>query len=235
MGLTPDSSTVVFEGNTNGEHKPRLYSVPISGGEIKIFADFSIYDFEITRDSSRVVFISRGHLYSAPIRSDDAVLLSGQGEYADFSPIEFLPSRDNARVVFLGRNHAGTARLFSIPIDGGEIIPLSHDTHADRELEIDDFSISNDSTTVVFLGDTEIDLINRVYSVPIEGGDITALSQNTTDDDILQVSNFTITETNRVLYLANRKIGATNMNLILYSVPIGGGEATPLSPNGDEM
>lgn len=85
--------------------------------------------------------------------------------------------------------------------------------------------ISPDNSTVVFIADAEIDVVNELYSVPIGGGTVTPLTEPFAADS--GVGSFEIRpDSSMVVYEADPDTAGMTE---LFIVPIGGGTATKLN------
>lgn len=241
--ITPNSSNVVFYGALEVQNVIRLYSAPITGGTVTTLWDnpsanegFAIFsDMAVADDSQYVVFsgdidvenVTR--LYSVPVSGGDVVTLSpNMGEDTSLAIDEFAISPDGSRVVFLGDLEVdGVVRLYSVPIAGGDIVTLSQNLSSDTTLSVSEFQISDDSSRVVFVGDTELDDEFNIYSVPIDGGEIITLAENVGTESILSETPFMISQnSSSVVYMGDRSVEGV---IRLYSVPTIGGEVTLLS------
>lgn len=98
--------------------------------------------------------------------------------------------------------------------------------------DVQDFLISQDSSTVVFRGDMDTDGIFELYSVPIGGGSVTKLNQTFVSGGTingLPVPLYDISpDSSMVVFGADAVVSGRKE---LYSVPIGGGSVVKLSPN----
>lgn len=241
--ITPDGSNVVFYGALEVQNVTRLYSAPITGGTVTTLWDnpsanagFTIlFDMVVADDSQHVVFsgdidvenVTR--LYSVPVSGGDVVTLSpNMGGDTSLAVDEFAISPDGLRVVFLGDPEVdGVVRLYSVPIMGGDIVTLSQNLSSDATLSVSEFQISDDSSRVVFVGDTELDDEFNIYSVPIDGGEIITLAENVGTESILSETPFMISQnSSSVVYMGDRSVEGV---IRLYSVPTIGGEVTLLS------
>jgi len=221
--ISPDSKYVVYQYDPDpgGPFTDGLYSIPIGGGQkVKFKAEaytdknysyiHSVFDYEISADSSRVVYIS-GHqnvflpeLYSEPITGGKAVKLNSQlvegGEV-----LNFIVSPDNSRVIYRADQETdGAYELYSVPLKDGNPISISSDglyIRCIRSLKC--YSISANSKRVVYLGDKAGNNLYELYSVPITGGSSTKLNRPLVEGG--KVLNFIITpDSSRVVYQADQ-------------------------------
>jgi len=203
--ISPDGTRVVYEANLVSAPGKRLHSVPIHGGASVAISAGINSEFEITSDSSRVVFEHVG-LDSAPIDGSAApVDLSG----ALTSIGDFATTPDGSRVVFLATT-SGTTRLYSNSILGGAPIDLSGTLVAGGDVE--EFAISVDGERVVFRSDRFVDERFLLFSVPIDGssgplvlnggmvaqGDVTAFALSPDGVNVVYMADQELDESERL-------------------------------------
>ena len=241
--ISSDSTRVVFRARqiataTNSPYD--LWSAPVSGGgpvTLLMAGSTTVNrpgverDFQITSDSSRVVFRNnsnlsptRVELYSVQIDgSSAATRLSAPPAFGSTHQVQdFALSPNGVRVVFRSDEaSAGLPQLYSVPTSGGAITALPGASVAGRQV-YPDYQVSSDSVRVVFKADREALNVHDLYSVPIAGGTPTPVSF--TSSSILAggvIRQFAITpDAARVVYVGNKSLFS---NYLLYSVPITGG------------
>lgn len=175
-----------------------LYSVPIAGpavagvkinhplrfevqicmpGEDK-YAD-DVVSFEISPDSSRVIYRAKRYLdcehvhelFSVPIAGpvDDVVQLSGtMVTGGDLS--EYEVSADSSRVVYQAdQDTDGVSELYSVPVGGPAGAGVKLNNPLVTGGDVSGFSISGDSSRVVYRADQETNGLYELYSAPISG------------------------------------------------------------------
>ena len=150
-----------------------------------------VYDFSISPDGRRVVYrdgqkVTSGliesqpyELYSVPIGGGtvtklNSPLIPGGAVY------EFSISPDSSRVVYKDSQLTGGPEpfdpyeLYSVPIGGGTVTKLNSPPIPGMQVKL--FSISPDSSRVVYRADQQTDGVYELYSVPINGGTVTELN-----------------------------------------------------------
>ncbi|NJM06055.1 hypothetical protein HC891_07420, partial [Candidatus Gracilibacteria bacterium] len=189
------------------------------GGEID--------EFVISADGSRVVYLAdqtTGDIFeiysvalpltddppAAPVKLNGPLTTDGEVE-------DFAISADGSTIVYLAdQNEDEKFELFSVPIAGGTVQPLSGLLVEDGDVE--DFVISPDGNTVVYRADREVDEEFNLYSVPIGGGVSQLLNDPTNGEDVLD--DYTVAQDNgRVVYRSEGFFFDAN----LYSAPLTGG------------
>ncbi|TWT33941.1 translocation protein TolB [Posidoniimonas corsicana] len=139
FALTPDGASFVFAPDNpvaakinRGEIRPKLYSIPSSGGtraEIPMPApahDFSITNqLTVTPDGQSVLFVGdylthgKNELFSVPIAGGTPTRVSDELPFAG-DVYAFAVSPDGASVAYAaGQNSSATTELFLTPIAGG--------------------------------------------------------------------------------------------------------------------
>jgi WD40 repeat protein len=169
LKISPDSRFVIYIGRD-----PALKSVPLSGGAPVTLWNKGLADFQINANSKFVVLkSSRGttydyyDLFAVPIAGSEAWQLSDT-EQASESVVYYDVSPDGRTVVFSTLEDDGQGRLYSVPIEGGELRDLATGLGGDVQYPID-FRITPDSSTVVFRAKTNSEGIS-LFSVPTIGG-----------------------------------------------------------------
>ncbi|MEQ9426339.1 MAG: FG-GAP-like repeat-containing protein [Cyclobacteriaceae bacterium] len=187
--ISPDGSTVVFAADKDTDEVVELYSVPITGGSqtklngIMASGGNVFNDFEIRADGARVIFradqdIDEDYeLYSVPIgggvpdKLNDALTTDGDVG-------QFLVSPDGNNVVYYADQDTDqTFELYSVSSDGGgSPTKLNATLVSGGNVSANDFQVSQDNSTVVYLADQETDGVNELFAVPIGGGTTTKLN-----------------------------------------------------------
>ncbi|MCS6909263.1 MAG: hypothetical protein NZM11_01650 [Anaerolineales bacterium] len=197
----------------------------------------NVLEFQISPDGQYVVYkadrLNDGsdEIYSVPITGGTPVRLNVDPE-PPFQVGLYAISPDSRWVVYIvppqsGQGFATPADLFRVPIAGGTSVKLNGPLVAGRGVW--SFTISPDSTRVVYRADQEADNVFELYSVPLDasappvklnktlvaGGDVSAVFRVTPDS-------------RRVIYIADQD---TNDVDELYSVPLGGPAADGIKLN----
>ena len=244
LDTSPDASRVVYTADQDTNGLVELYSVPSGGGPVTklngsvagggIPHNFTRSDpFQITADSSRVVYRARGNansnfdLFSVPLVGGAVTTLNiGDADVGSVAGIRLSP--DSSRAVFITFGDTGFDGLYSAPIAGGPVAKLNGPLVAGGE--IGTAAISPDSSRVVYTADQDAAGVREIYSVPITGGAATKLNPPLTPGgnvgDVF-VGSFEISpDSSRVVYLADQD---TDERFELYSVPLSGGPSTKLN------
>ena len=233
--ITPDNLRVVYRGIEDQVHK--LFSVPIDGSAAPVQLNGpvernrSLEQFAISRDGSRVVYLSNQdnrfiyELYSAPIDgAGPAIKLNAPlGANRDVSSFQVA---DGGRVVYLADHAAdGRAELFVVGVAGPATpVQLNHVLPAGPS-SVFYFSLTADGRRTVYrVGSTASD---DLFSVSIQRpGTAQRLNESGESVDDFLISP----DSARVAYLLSETDGGSADGL--YSVPIGGGARTRLDDGG---
>lgn len=243
--LSPDSARVVFRGDPEVDGVRNLYSVPIGGGQVVPLTDNAgpapsgfFAHVVITPDGSTVVWSGlKGddttRLHAVPIGGGTTTTVSPDtGSPADGNVVGFALSPDGATAVFLRESENGARRLYSAPVAGGAVTPLSPDPGSNGDLDVHTYAVSPDGSRVAFMGDVEGEGLERVYSVPIDGGTLSRLSPDDGDDPELGSgagSEIFVTPGGaRVIFSGAFVVPGQHR---VYSAPLDGGPPVQLSPD----
>lgn len=218
---SPDGRWVILFRDSNRDGAPELHRAAVDATDdttLQLSPDLSTpsggLHALVSPDSQQVVYrdgIDR--LYSVPIAGGAPQRLSlpvpsgGQISEPQISP-------DSQWVVYGAPDSGGRGALYRARIDGGLTERLSKALLPAEEGDTSAFAFSSDSANVVYLlvqGEQ-----TEVYSAPLSGGQSRLLGAG---------SAFTIAPSGQVVLL-NNTAGE------LRAVPIGGGPATPLAPEG---
>jgi len=179
--ISPDSSFVSFSANPVGEASSGAFRVPLAGGTQIQLNDPSIGNSGgalISPDSSRVVYTSSGDVYS--VASIGGVQVKLNVGAPDLVPAHgAIISPNSSRVVFQAgsTSDGGTVDLYSSPLLGGGAVKLNTQLLQTGSRRIEDYSISPDSSYVVYLADKERIQTFNMYSVPINGGAVVKINE----------------------------------------------------------
>ncbi|MEQ1891880.1 MAG: hypothetical protein ABL998_04995 [Planctomycetota bacterium] len=246
--ISPDSSRVVYLADQDVNDKAELYSVPVAGGSVvklnpALPANGDVLSSVIASDSGRVVFLlfngTTAELYSVPLAGGAATKLNPPLAVSGFVT-SFLVSPDATRVVYRADQEVDERfELYSVPIAGGSSTKLNGTLPANGDVpqysNLATFSISADSSRVVYLADQVSDELYELFSVPIAGGSTTKLNPTpVTGGDV--AAHAISPDSSSVVYIADQD---TDFVSELYRVPLTGGAATKLSsfplPNSDVL
>lgn len=242
FAISPDSNRVVYRADQQGDERFELYSAPITGGGgftrlnslLPNGGDITQV-VALTPDSSRVVYRATAtistvvELYSSSIISSTETKLNTPlvvGRAVTHARL----SSDGNRVVYVADEAADEVfELYSVPVAGGTPIKLNGALvpGGDVGAGAGAFTISPDSSRVVYLADQQTVDVLELYSVPITGGVATKLHPPLAADRDVDVFNLHISpDSSRVVYRADQD---TNQVFEIYSAPIAGGATTKLN------
>jgi Tol biopolymer transport system component len=209
--ITPDGSRVVYRARREIPQPPpadeivtiEIYSVALAGGPATklnktLPAGGSVVEFQITPDSSRVVYRSDQdtdnvfELYSVPVQGGTVTklnppLVAGGNVLGDSTSTPLLSegfqiTPDGGRVVYRADQTTDTVNeLFSVPVAGGVATTLNPTFTLESGHDVAAFLISPDGTRVVYLADQDDNGTNELFSVPVAGGTSTKVSQSLAD------------------------------------------------------
>ena len=174
-GVTPDDQTVIFAATSIDPATDGLHAVPIDGSAAPTrLSDPTlhgrVWDWRISPDSQWIVYqasrVGDGNpwdTYAVPIAGGTPHLLHpGPPDDHPVGPAPFDISSDSTMVVLSVASSTSTD-LFSIPIAGGDPMPLSGPAGAV------DFALTDDGATVVFRS-------NGIHRVAVDGGPVVDLT-----------------------------------------------------------
>jgi Tol biopolymer transport system component len=234
--ISPDSSRVVYWADQQTDEVYELFTVPITGppaagikiNKISLAGLWTVRSFQISRDSSRVVYIIKwvtsgtSELYSVPIGGPAASGIKLNGILADGGNVtSFQISANSGRVVYTAdQETVGVTELYSVPIGGPAASGIKLNGILADGGNVGSFQISPDSSRVVYRADQQTDGVKELYSVPINGLAASGIKLN----GILAVGgnvlSFQISaDSGQVVYTADQEPFG---GMELYSVPIGG-------------
>lgn len=250
--ISGDNRRVVYKARQRIGGAIELFSVPLEGGQPTKLNDpvngiAHVGSARISPDSRWVVYSPWGEysLYSVPIEGG----LSANLTENPLTELVFSFTPDSSRVVFLGDFVTdGVNELYSVPISGGDVVPLNAPLVKDGEVDRQ-FTISADSSRVVYLADQETAGVQELYSVPVSGGPATKLNGSLVEGGVFplaargdlqanwggppprtdggDVLSYEVTpDGRRVVYVADQEIDELPE---LYVVPIVGGPAVKLN------
>jgi Tol biopolymer transport system component len=240
--ISSDSSTVVYVADQDTDDVYELYSVPIHGGTstrihapLDLFGDQGVGDFQISPDGNTVLFTADFNasaetygLYRVPINGGIVSPVAGPLTAGrDFE--DFRVSPDGSIVVYRADQDIDDyLELYSVSIEGGLPIKISSGSSFPIGNGVEDFKISADSSTVVYLRDR---FATEVYSVPIIGGSSIKLNGSLPTGSgpfpIGNVQDFEISaDSATVVYRADQDTDEIDE---IYGVPIYGGASTKLN------
>lgn len=216
---SPDGRWVIFFRDANADGAPELHRAAVDAADsatLQLSPDLSIPGGAVVAlvspDSQQVAYrdgIDR--LYSVPMAGGAPRLLSLPLP-ADGQIFEPQISPDSQWVVYGAPDSGGRRALYRARIDGGLTEQLSQALAPAEEGEVSAFAFGGASVVYLLVRGEQ----SEVYSAPLSGGPSRLLGAG---------SSFRIAPSGQVV-LVNDAAGA------LRAVPIGGGPATPLAPEG---
>jgi len=235
--ITADGQRVVYRADQVINGAAGLYSLPIDGSSppiqinrILVNAENVAFDFQISPDNQRVIYRDTNdsdELYSTNITGGVPIRLNTNLAANGNVRAGVKISADSQRVIYLAdQTIFDVFELYSVPIGGGTPIRLNTNLPSGGDVFSSRFEISADSQRVVYLADQNVDNVNELFSVAINGGAPTRLNTALGVDN--DVFNYRISpDSQQVVYLSNQDVFGVSE---LYSVPIVGGSPTQLNP-----
>ncbi|MEQ1894744.1 MAG: hypothetical protein ABL998_19550, partial [Planctomycetota bacterium] len=217
--LTPDSRRVLYRADARVDERFELFSVPLDGSAAparlgpELAPDGVVRRFELSPDGALVLMRvdvegdRRIELYASPV-------VPGRGLVQLALPAGASASAGQPAIVSGGHalclvEVAGeeSRALFSLPLDGRPGIRLDWATQ--RGAAVQWFQVTPDGTTVVYLSDAEIDGVDELFAVPVDGSR-RAVRKNEPFLPGQWVDTFQISaDSNRVFYTANQEDDST--------------------------
>ncbi len=234
--ISADSQTVVYVMDKDTENKFELFSILITGGNIRklnpnLGPDREVLSFRISPNNQHVVYEANLRaanffdLYSVPISGSEVPtqLNVSTDRVAITSSLQFSP--DSRRVIFLARGN-GPLKLYSVPVTGGT--PVLLDEGLTDVGIIERVQISSDSQWVIYNTFQSANSSGNLYSAPIAGGRTVRLASNSIRS-LRRSPEFKISpDSQSVVYRADPSFDSV---VELYSVPILGGSQVRLNPD----
>lgn len=227
--ISPDSQKVVYQ---DLKAISDVYVVPIQGGnsiKLNTPAMGTSGSPTISPNNSRVVMIGNKEIYSVSINGGNPVKIS-KPNVVNGAVTSYQISSNSARVVYMGDVEVDEKyELFSVPITGGTVTKLNKTLGSSLNSlqDVISFSISSNSTRVVYLADADTDKRDEVFSVPIAGGNSVKLSIPLQADQDAERVKIT-PDSNRVIYVVNKSPQELWQDEF-YSVSITGGVSKKLN------
>lgn len=181
--ISPDASRVAYVADQDTSGRFELYSVLISGpssSSIKISqpmsgdAEVDEWNFEITPDSSRVVYVAGEayvdwNVFSVPINgpNTEVVQISGPmtpgGFVYDFAT-RFKISQDGTQVLYhADQDTLGMSELFMAPVEGPPGSSLKINGPMQPDGDMNDSSFCPNSNSVLYTADQDTDSVYELY------------------------------------------------------------------------
>ena len=220
-----------------------LYSAPLEGGAVTLLSGDATYVSHWICDPTGpgVVFRSNSDFPGLELFGNDMdegtapIPLRGAIDSGTMGFFEI--SSDGSRVAYTAdQDSPGVVELYSVPSNASAApIKLSPPIVAGGTI-FADFLITPDGARVVYRGDQDVDNVNELYSVPLDGSAAAVQLNGTLVAGGNVSQGFQIsTDGSRVVYLADQQ---TNEVFELFSRPTGGAGSSvrlngALAPGGD--
>ena len=233
--VSPDGARVVYVLDND------LYSVPVEGpksASVKLHDNgVMISSVYISPDNRQVVYpvkesiFTARELYSIPIGGGERVRLNKElVEDGSIDCYYILISPDSKYVVYRAdQDTFAVEELYSVPIEGPASVgvKLNDPLPVGGDVAFKKFTVSPDSSRVVYIADQETDEVDEIYSVPITGSSTANIKLNGPLPSGGDIDSFKISRDSRsVIYRADQD---RNDIMELYNVPIKGGEPVKLN------
>lgn len=234
FAYTPNGSYILHvRAPETGQNQ--LYVTPTAGGTSRRLMDLSVFDYQISPDSQRVLMLhdylgaNNYRLYSTTLPTDGPLtLVSNAANSATVHPDGFMFSPDGTRVLMHEhRNQPISPQIFSTPSNTVSLVNLDGITVPTNEVLADGLQFSPDSSRVLFFGDRSTDEVFEIFTVPSGGGTVTKLNGTLpTGGDVTSLNLQFSPNGARVLYQAEQNTDGVHE---VYSVPSTGGASVRLN------
>lgn len=242
--LSPDGTKAVFIADKDTLGRFELYAAPVSGSTapVKISTgvtfgsgDNGVSSFQITPDSTRVVFLADPNtgggideIFSAPIDGSSAALRLSVSGTAPVTTFGIAPG--GASVVYFGNDTAfggGNVEVYRATIGvASSGVQLSDVSQLNAAGNVVAARISPDSARVIYAGDASADNVFQWHSAPLAaagpGADV-QLSAALGSVALVRISP----DSSRVVYTADENVVG---RMEVFSTPIAGGTRIQLNP-----
>jgi Tol biopolymer transport system component len=243
--VSPNGITAVFIADKDTAGIPELYSVPVNGSaaptKISTGLTFAagkagVSDFQISPDSSRVVFLADpstaagvNEIFSAPTNGSSAPVKLNLPGAVPVTGFGITPN--GAWAMFLGVDTAfasGAVELYRAAIGtAASAVQISDVGQGNAAGDVVAASFSPDSARVLYIGDGGAENVFQLYSVPIAvagpGSDV-QLSAALGSVGLVRIS----ADSSRVVSTSDANVLGKEE---VFSVPIGGGAGIKLNPS----
>jgi Tol biopolymer transport system component len=227
--LPPAGDRVLFQTGS----PPVLRSIPLTGGaDVTLSHGTEIYDtieLVLTPDGGNVIYREfdpvavQTKLYLVPIAGGTIRELA-PGVTPGLYETHFTP--DGAHLTFYGQTDSETLSIYDVSVADGVAYPIfSQPIHG----SLPPYALSRDGASIAVISDYEVPDLHRLYVVPRAGGTPLRLSQNTLDDDRLDVTQLAFSaDGSRIAFAGDPEWPDVYR---IYSVASAGGAIVTLSPN----
>ncbi len=238
MGISADSSLVVYREYPVLPGPAEMYSIPIGGGSATLLSQGSAtgagaINASLTPDGATVLFTYQAssggptELYKAPIGGGSIVKLSGTLPAGYDVGLAFFASDDSSRAFFTVNNNFGlnTYSYYSAPLAGGALVDLAPTM---TSFYSDYFWLMDSGNTFAFSAGDGSFTQGEIYTVPVTGGSLTKIS-GTPDPSAAVVNPYSIAVSPDLSTTVFRSDLLTPGTYELFAAQSGGG--TPVRLN----
>jgi hypothetical protein len=246
--ISPDSSRVIWRGDSEVDGDNELYSKPIAGGTLVqlngalvVNGDVSS-SFAFTGDGTQVIYIaderSNGvnEVFQIPPAGGTRTLLSGV--LAKREAIGMWLSPDAQRVVYIAdANQDNQYELFSVSSAGGGFATLSGTPAVDEQVRCCDTpTMSMRLDPIITANSTQVLFAKKVDSSGTNHLFLNGITSNTAPTQLNNPAQRIVgflysAQANRAVYLTGI-FGVSDYQFHLFSVPLAGGAEVQLTPSG---
>lgn len=170
-------------------------------------------------------------VYTVPAQGGKAVQVSPEGPA--FHP-RWTP--DGKSIVYRGGDRFSLA---SVPSDGGEVrgIPIVSDAEITPGVPGGGVHVSPDGKKIVFMGGTYNPLRVNIFTVPIEGGAPTRITESVSVPEMDTQDRYPCwsPDGNGIAFIRYRTVAKGDFRMNVYTVPAGGGEPQAITTDADSV
>jgi Tol biopolymer transport system component len=170
-------------------------------------------------------------VYTVPAEGSRAVQISPEG-------LAFLPrwARDGETIFYRGGNRYS---FEEVPAGGGEgkEIPIVADPPVTPALPGGGVNVSPDGTTLVFAGGTYNPLRVNIFTLPVEGGAPTRVTESVSIPEMDTQDRYPCwsPDGKEIAFIRYRAVAEGDFRMNVYTVPTGGGEPLAITTDADSV
>jgi len=170
-------------------------------------------------------------VYTVPAQGGNAVQVSPEGPA--FHP-RWTP--DGKSIVYRSGNRFSFA---AVPSDGGEVrdIPIVSDAEITPGVPGGGVHVSPDGKKIVFMGGTYNPLRVNIFTVPIEGGAPTQVTESVSVPELDTQDRYPCwsPDGSELAFIRYRAVAEGDFRMNVYTVPAGGGEPKAITTDADSV